>query len=113
MAVIQQVQIAVKDFGRKGLIEIELTIVRAGKARGYTLAYRRVLRLFLEYRNLINTRDIVHCESVTCYGKQARQRGELKKSVHARLGLRFRTTSVLRVQSLTYQKSAVHERHLW
>jgi len=31
MAVIQQVQIAVKDFGRKGLIEIELTIVRAGK----------------------------------------------------------------------------------
>jgi hypothetical protein len=38
-----------------------------------------VLRLFLEYRNLINTRDIVHCESVTCYGKQARQRGELKK----------------------------------
>ena len=113
MAVIQQVQITVKDFGRKGLIEIELTIVRTSKARRHALTHRRVLSLFLENRNLINTRNIVHSESVACYSKQARKRGELKKFVHAWPGLRFRTPGVLRVQSLTYQKSAVHERHLW
>jgi 2-keto-3-deoxygluconate permease len=33
---------------------------------------------------------------VTCYCKQASQRGELKKCVHAGPGLRFRTTSALR-----------------
>lgn len=79
MAVIQQVQITVKDFGRKGLIEIELTIVRTSKARRHALTHRRVLSLFLENRNLINTRNIVHSESMACYSKQASQRGELKK----------------------------------
>jgi hypothetical protein len=44
-----------------------------------------VLRLFLQNRNLINTRNLVHSESVTCYCKQASQRGELKKCVHAGL----------------------------
>ena len=39
--------IAVKDFGRKCLIEVELAIMRTGEARRYALTYRRMLRLFL------------------------------------------------------------------
>ncbi len=113
MTVVQQVQIAVENFFRKSLVEVELTIVRTGEARCHALTDRCVLSLFLQNRNLIDTRNLVHSEGVACYRKQASQRGELKKCVHAGLGLRFRTTSVLRVQSLTDQKSAVHERHLW
>ncbi len=47
MAVIEQIQVAVKDFGRKCLIEVELAIMRTGEARRYALTHRRMLRLFL------------------------------------------------------------------
>ena len=113
VAVVQQVQVTVKNLCREGVVEIKLTVMRAGKARRHALAYRRVLRLFFQHGDLICAGYVINSECMACYCQQARKRGDFKKCVHAWPGLRFRTPGVLRVQSLTYQKSAVHERHLW
>ena len=67
MAVIQQIQIAVENFCRKGVVEIKLPIMGASKARGNALTHRRVLRLFFQHGNLIDSGDIVHGEGMACY----------------------------------------------
>ena len=112
MAVVQQVQVTVKNLCREGVVEIKLTVMRAGKARRHALAYRRVLRLFFQHGDLICAGYVINSECMACYCQQARKRGDFK-NVFMLARPPFQNTGVLRVQSLTYQKSAVHERHLW
>lgn len=78
MAVVQQVQVTVKNLCREGVVEIKLTVMRAGKARRHALAYRRVLRLFFQHGDLICAGYVINSECMACYCQQARKRGDFK-----------------------------------
>ncbi len=66
----------------------------------------------MQLRNLIGTRNIIGGEYVPCQ-QQSCDHGGSEKIVHALIGLRIRTASVLRVLSLPGRKPTVPGRHLW